>query len=68
MRLYAPVAAWTCGASARDWRRAAACRRDGAGVLRLGTEFMPPLEEGSLFYMPTTMPGISITEAGGSFR
>ncbi len=31
--------------------------------LRLGSEFMPPLDEGSLFYMPTTMPGISITEA-----
>ena len=31
--------------------------------LSLGSEFMPPLEEGTLFYMPTTMPGISITEA-----
>jgi Cu(I)/Ag(I) efflux system membrane protein CusA/SilA len=31
--------------------------------LQLGSEFMPPLEEGSLLYMPTTMPGISITEA-----
>jgi Cu(I)/Ag(I) efflux system membrane protein CusA/SilA len=31
--------------------------------LGLGSEFMPPLEEGSLMYMPTTMPGISITEA-----
>jgi copper/silver efflux system protein len=31
--------------------------------LALGSEFMPPLEEGTLFYMPTTMPGISITEA-----
>jgi Cu(I)/Ag(I) efflux system membrane protein CusA/SilA len=30
---------------------------------RLGSEFMPPLDEGSLFYMPTTMPGISISEA-----
>jgi Cu(I)/Ag(I) efflux system membrane protein CusA/SilA len=30
---------------------------------KLGSEFMPPLEEGSLLYMPTTMPGISITEA-----
>jgi Cu(I)/Ag(I) efflux system membrane protein CusA/SilA len=29
----------------------------------LGSEFMPPLHEGSLFYMPTTMPGISIGEA-----
>ncbi|MCP3982067.1 MAG: efflux RND transporter permease subunit [bacterium] len=31
--------------------------------LQLGTEFMPPLDEGALFYMPTTMPGISVTEA-----
>ena len=31
--------------------------------LKLGSEFMPPLDEGSLLYMPTTMPGISITEA-----
>jgi copper/silver efflux system protein len=30
---------------------------------QLGSEFMPPLDEGSLLYMPTTMPGISITEA-----
>jgi Cu(I)/Ag(I) efflux system membrane protein CusA/SilA len=29
---------------------------------RLGSEFMPPLFEGSLLYMPTTMPGISVTE------
>jgi len=31
--------------------------------LRLGSEFMPPLYEGSILYMPTTFPGISITEA-----
>ncbi|MBZ5701609.1 MAG: CusA/CzcA family heavy metal efflux RND transporter [Acidobacteriia bacterium] len=31
---------------------------------RLGSEFMPPLDEGSLLYMPTTLPGISVTEAG----
>ena len=30
---------------------------------RLGTEFMPPLYEESILYMPTTMPGISIGEA-----
>jgi Cu(I)/Ag(I) efflux system membrane protein CusA/SilA len=29
----------------------------------LGSEFMPPLDEGSLLYMPTTMPGIAISEA-----
>jgi Cu(I)/Ag(I) efflux system membrane protein CusA/SilA len=31
--------------------------------LGLGSEFMPPLDEGALFYMPTTMPGISLTES-----
>jgi Cu(I)/Ag(I) efflux system membrane protein CusA/SilA len=30
---------------------------------KLGTEFMPPLNEGDLLYMPTTLPGISITKA-----
>ena len=29
----------------------------------LGREFMPPLNEGSILYMPTTLPGISVTEA-----
>jgi Cu(I)/Ag(I) efflux system membrane protein CusA/SilA len=31
--------------------------------LALGSEFIPPLDEGSLLYMPTTLPGISVTEA-----
>ena len=31
---------------------------------RLGTEFMPNLNEGTLLYMPTTLPGISVTRAG----
>ncbi len=30
---------------------------------RLGQEFMPPLNEGSILYMPTTLPGISVGEA-----
>lgn len=30
---------------------------------RIGSEFMPPLEEGSILYMPTTLPGLSVTEA-----
>jgi len=32
-------------------------------ALELGHEFMPPLNEGDLLYMPTTLPGISIEEA-----
>src|SRR5438445_11858224 len=31
---------------------------------QLGTEFMPSLNEGTLLYMPTTLPGISVTKAG----
>lgn len=30
---------------------------------KIGKEFMPPLNEGSILYMPTTLPGISVTEA-----
>ena len=30
---------------------------------KLGSEFMPPLNEGSILYMPITLPGISVTEA-----
>jgi Cu(I)/Ag(I) efflux system membrane protein CusA/SilA len=31
---------------------------------RLGSEFMPNLNEGTLLFMPTTLPGLSVTEAG----
>jgi len=51
-------------------RRIAVCVAAGLVVaatvpvyLRLGSEFMPPLDEGSLLVMPTTFPGISIEEA-----
>jgi Cu(I)/Ag(I) efflux system membrane protein CusA/SilA len=30
---------------------------------KLGSEFMPPFDEGSLLYMPSTLPGISVTQA-----
>jgi Cu(I)/Ag(I) efflux system membrane protein CusA/SilA len=32
-------------------------------MTHVGSEFMPPLNEGDLLYMPTTLPGISITKA-----
>ncbi len=32
-------------------------------VTKVGTEFMPTLNEGTLLYMPTTLPGISITKS-----
>src|SRR5207248_2541149 len=31
--------------------------------LKLGSEFMPPLNEGTILYMPTTLPGMSVGEA-----
>ncbi|TXG87887.1 MAG: efflux RND transporter permease subunit, partial [Thermomicrobiales bacterium] len=31
---------------------------------QMGSEFMPPLYEGTILYMPTTLPGLSVTEAG----
>ncbi|MBX9603678.1 MAG: efflux RND transporter permease subunit, partial [Bryobacteraceae bacterium] len=30
---------------------------------KIGSEFMPPLDEGTLLFMPSTLPGISVTEA-----
>jgi Cu(I)/Ag(I) efflux system membrane protein CusA/SilA len=32
-------------------------------LTRIGSEFMPPLDEGDILYMPTTMPNLSITKA-----
>ncbi len=37
-------------------------------ISKLGSEFMPPLDEGTLLYMPTTMPGMSVSEATNLLR
>ncbi|MGO9096003.1 MAG: efflux RND transporter permease subunit [Bryobacteraceae bacterium] len=64
IRLYEPVCAW-----ALRWRwlvigGALAVVAATVPVFnRLGSEFMPPLDEGVLLYMPSTLPGISETEA-----
>jgi Cu(I)/Ag(I) efflux system membrane protein CusA/SilA len=63
-RIYRPIAMWSL-------RRpvlviSIACILLAATVPiygRLGSEFMPPLDEGTLLYMPSTMPGISIASA-----
>ena len=47
------VLALTLGAAGATW----------TPISRLGSEFMPPLWEGDLLYMPTTLPGVSITKA-----
>src|SRR5512147_1087499 len=63
-RLYEPVVRWSLRWKWTVIGAAAALVAVTVPVFtRLGSEFMPPLDEGSLFYMPTTMPGISISEA-----
>jgi Cu(I)/Ag(I) efflux system membrane protein CusA/SilA len=63
VRLYEPVCAW-----ALRWRwtvLAGALALIAATVpvyQRLGSEFMPPLDEETLMFMPSTLPGISIAE------
>jgi len=34
-------------------------------VIRIGSEFMPPLNEGTLLYMPVSLPSMSVTKAAG---
>ena len=64
IRLYNPICAW-----ALRWKYFVILAAIALVVLtvpvyeKLGSEFMPPLDEGALVYMPSTLPGISITEA-----
>jgi len=64
MAIYGPVARWALD---RPWTAIAiACGLLAATIPvygRLGSEFMPPLDEGTLLYMPSTTPGISIANA-----
>ncbi len=64
IRMYEPVCRW----SLRDkWLVITAAVALVAITIpvynRLGSEFMPPLDEGTLLYMPSTLPGVSITQA-----
>ena len=64
IRIYEPVCRWSL-----RWKWAVIAAAAAAVLLtipvfrRLGSEFMPPLDEGSLLYMPSTLPGISLSEA-----
>lgn len=64
IRIYEPVVRWTLR---RKWAvisGAVALVVVAVPVfLQLGSEFIPPLDEGVILYMPSTMPGISITQA-----
>jgi len=63
-RIYEPVVRWSLRWKWHVIGAAAALAIATVPVFTLlGSEFMPPLREGSLFYMPTTMPGVSIGEA-----
>src|SRR5262249_46882206 len=63
-KLYRPALGWALGHRALILAAAAALFA-GAILLAsgIGSEFMPPLNEGDLMYMPVTDPGISINEA-----
>ena len=64
IRLYKPVVDWSLKRKGIVIAVAVVLMLTTIPVyLKLGSEYMPPLEEGSILYMPTTMPGISITEA-----
>ncbi|WP_306535609.1 efflux RND transporter permease subunit [Geobacter sp.] len=64
IRLYSPVIKWVL-----KWKKTTIALNIAALAIAvpmfmsLGSEFMPPLDEGSLLYMPVTLPNISITEA-----
>jgi Cu(I)/Ag(I) efflux system membrane protein CusA/SilA len=64
IRIYRPIIAGVL-----NWKKATiAAALIGMAITvlpasRLGSEFMPTLNEGTLFYMPTTLPGLSVTKA-----
>lgn len=63
-KVYEPVVRWTLKNSKKAFATACILFLITIPVyFNLGTEFMPPLNEGTLLYMPTTLPGLSITEA-----
>jgi len=64
MRCYLPAVEW---ALRRRWLVIAGAALLVAATIpvyrQIGSEFMPPLDEGSLLFMPTTLPGIATSEA-----
>ena len=65
MRIYEPVVRWTLRSKWLVIGGAVALLIFTVPVFyHLGSESMPPLDEGAILYMPTTLPGISIAQAG----
>lgn len=63
-RYYEPVCRFVLRHKGATFAGAAALMLSSVWAYRqLGSEFMPPLYEGTLLYMPTTLPGMSVTEA-----
>src|SRR5206468_460285 len=63
IRVYEPICGWSLRHKWVVMATAAALLLATVPVFfALGSEFMPPLYEEALFYMPSTMPGISIAE------
>ncbi len=64
IRVYEPVVRWTL-----RWKWAVTGAALAIVVLtipvfyHLGSESMPPLDEGAILYMPTTLPGVSVTQS-----
>jgi Cu(I)/Ag(I) efflux system membrane protein CusA/SilA len=69
IRIYRPVIRWTL-----RWRWPVVSAALASLLLawiplsRLGGEFMPPLDEGTLLFMPTTPPGIGVAQASALLR
>jgi len=64
IRMYRPVAEWSLRWKGVVFAVALVLMVGTVPIFfKLGSEFMPALDEGSLLYMPSTMPGISIGEA-----
>jgi Cu(I)/Ag(I) efflux system membrane protein CusA/SilA len=64
MRLYDPICRWSLRRKYLVIAGAVAMVLVTIPIYeKLGSEFMPPLDEGTLMYMPSTLPGISVGEA-----
>jgi copper/silver efflux system protein len=63
-QVYTPVVRWTLRHKYKTLALTlVACLSTWPAYQRLGSEFMPTLREGSLLYMPTALPGLSVSEA-----